>query len=70
MTVTPAGEGRWTTRDRLLLALVVLGGIAIRVALLPSSGLTGDMTEFARWIHGIGRTACRAPTTRTSRSRR
>lgn len=52
MTVSPAGRA-WTTRDRLLLALVVLGGIAIRVALLPGSGLTGDMTEFARWIHGI-----------------
>jgi Gpi18-like mannosyltransferase len=52
MTGTPAGRA-WTTRDRLLLALTVLAAIAIRVALLPSSGLTGDMAEFARWIHGI-----------------
>jgi Gpi18-like mannosyltransferase len=52
MTASSAGRA-WTTRDRLLLALTVLAAIAIRVALLPTSGLTGDMAEFARWIHGI-----------------
>ena len=52
MTGTPAARP-WTTRDRFYLTLIVLAAIAIRGALLPTAGLTGDMQEFARWIHGI-----------------
>lgn len=43
----------WTRADRLILAGAVLAGVAIRVALLPSDGLRGDLDQFAGWIHHI-----------------
>jgi hypothetical protein len=43
----------WTRADRLILAGAVLAGVAIRVALLPSEGLRGDLDQFAGWIHHI-----------------
>src|SRR5262245_15775638 len=54
MTAWAVGRA-WSTRDRLLLTLVVLGGLALRVVLWPADELTGDMDEFAGWIHGIAR---------------
>lgn len=43
----------WTTRDRLILVLAALTALAVRLPLLPTMGLQGDMEEFAGWIHGI-----------------
>ena len=52
----PSGFGRaWSRREWLALAAILLGGLALRVALWPADELTGDMDEFAGWIHGIAR---------------
>ena len=51
----PAGAASvgWTRADRLILAGAVLAGVAIRLALLPSEGLRGDLDQFAGWVHHI-----------------
>jgi dolichyl-phosphate-mannose-protein mannosyltransferase len=46
----PAG---WRRADRLILAAAVIGGLAVRVALLPSEGLRGDLDQFVGWVHHI-----------------
>ena len=53
-TVQPEGvstAGRW----RWLVALVVVFGLAvvIRVVLLPTDGLRGDIDQFVLWAHNL-----------------
>jgi Gpi18-like mannosyltransferase len=48
-----ATSAPWSRRDAAALASVLLIGIAIRVALLPTSGLRGDIDQFVLWVHGI-----------------
>ena len=44
---------RWSTRHVAALAIVLIGGILIRIALLPAQGLQGDIDQFVLWVHGI-----------------
>jgi hypothetical protein len=44
---------RWSGRYVVALIAVFLAGIAIRVALLPGTGLKGDIDQFVTWVHGI-----------------
>lgn len=46
-------SGRWSRRELAALAAVVLVGIAIRVALLPTQGFRGDLDQFVGWAHHI-----------------
>ncbi len=48
-----AATERWSGRHVIALAIVLVAGIVIRVALLPSQGLKGDLDQFVVWIHGI-----------------
>ena len=52
MTAGVAAE-RWSTREIVALAGVVVAGIAIRLVLLPTQGLRADTDQFAGWIHSI-----------------
>jgi hypothetical protein len=52
MTAGVATE-RWSRREVVALAGVVLAGIAVRLVLLPTSGLRGDLDQFAGWVHSI-----------------
>jgi len=45
--------GGWRRADWLVLAAAFAVGIAIRVALLPTQGLRGDIDQFAGWVHHI-----------------
>lgn len=45
--------GGWRRADWLVLAAAFAAGIAIRVALLPTQGLRGDIDQFAGWVHHI-----------------
>ncbi|MGK2850008.1 MAG: hypothetical protein ACSLFN_03750 [Candidatus Limnocylindrales bacterium] len=45
--------GGWRRADWLVLAAAFAAGIAIRVALLPSQGLRGDIDQFVGWVHHI-----------------
>ena len=44
---------RWSRRDLAALAVALLAGVAIRIALLPTEGLKGDIDQFVLWVHGI-----------------
>ena len=44
---------RWSGPLVAALVFAGLAGIAIRVALLPSQGLKGDIDQFVVWVHGI-----------------
>lgn len=44
---------RWSRRDAVALAGVVLAGIVIRLVLLPTQGLRGDLDQFVGWAHHI-----------------
>lgn len=44
---------RWSRRDVVALTGIVLAGIAIRVALLPTQGVRGDLDQFVGWAHHI-----------------
>lgn len=44
---------RWSRREIVALAGVVLAGIAIRLALLPTEGLRADTDQFTGWVHSI-----------------
>jgi hypothetical protein len=46
-------EAPWSRRHIAALAGVLVVGIAIRVVLLPTSGLRGDVDQFVLWVHGI-----------------
>ena len=48
-----AATDRWSRREVVALAGVVLVGIAIRVLLLPTPGLRGDLDQFVGWVHHI-----------------
>lgn len=48
--MTAAG---WRRADWLVLAAAFVVGIAIRVALLPTQGLRGDIDQFVGWVHHI-----------------
>ena len=37
----------------LLLPLLLGAGIAIRLVMLPATGLVGDLDQFVQWVHGI-----------------
>lgn len=52
MTAGVATE-RWSRREVVALAGVVLAGIAIRLALLPTEGLRADTDQFVGWVHSI-----------------
>ena len=45
--------GGWRRADWLVLAAAFVVGIAIRVALLPTQGLRGDIDQFVGWVHHI-----------------
>jgi Gpi18-like mannosyltransferase len=49
-----AGSATGRSTSLLVVALVALViGVAIRVALLPTDGLRGDIDQFVLWVHGI-----------------
>ena len=52
MPVDAATE-RWSRRQIAALAIVILAGMAIRLVLLPTEGLKGDLDQFVLWVHGI-----------------
>lgn len=52
MTAGVATE-RWSRREVVAFAAVILAGIAIRVVLLPTPGLRGDLDQFVGWVHAI-----------------
>jgi Gpi18-like mannosyltransferase len=52
-TVTGESAGRWFRRDLAALTIAFVLGIGIRVVLLPTEGLRGDIDQFVLWIHGI-----------------
>ena len=43
----------WRRADWLALAAVLAFGAVIRIALLPSEGLRGDLDQFVGWVHHI-----------------
>ncbi len=50
----PAAPSRhWSRGELLVLAGVVLAGVAIRIVTLPSEGYRGDIDQFTAWVHGI-----------------
>ena len=54
MTETTAGSARrWSQAERLALAAVVVAGVLIRLVLLPSDGLRGDIDQFVGWAHAL-----------------
>jgi branched-subunit amino acid transport protein len=44
---------RWTARDVAILGIGLLVAIAVRLVLLPSQGLRGDIDQFVLWTHGL-----------------
>jgi hypothetical protein len=49
-----APSGRWTDRSLLVvLSLALVAGVVIRLVLLPTQGLRGDIDQFVLWVHGI-----------------
>ena len=56
VTAVAASEGRrirWSRREVVALAGVLLAGIAIRLVLLPTEGFRGDLDQFVGWAHHI-----------------
>jgi Gpi18-like mannosyltransferase len=58
--VTPVAEGtgrapadRWPTSLAIGFVAALAAGIVIRVFLLPTEGLRGDLDQFVLWVHGI-----------------
>ena len=50
----PAAPGeRWAGIHWLSVGAVVVVGTAIRLALLPGAGLSGDLDQFVGWVHHI-----------------
>jgi Gpi18-like mannosyltransferase len=45
--------GRWSRREVVGLASVLLVGIAVRAALLPTRGYPADIDQFVGWVHHI-----------------
>ena len=48
-----ASSKPWSPRESAALAGVLLVGIAIRVALLPTQGFRGDLDQFVGWAHHV-----------------
>jgi len=48
-----AATERWSGRHVVALGIALVVGIAIRLVLLPTQGLKGDMDQFVVWVHGI-----------------
>jgi hypothetical protein len=44
---------RWSGRQKVVLGAVIVGGILLRLLLLSSEGLKGDLDQFVLWVHGI-----------------
>ena len=56
VTAVAASEGRrerWSRREVVALAGVLLAGIALRLVLLTTEGFRGDLDQFVLWVHGI-----------------
>ena len=51
--MTNATTERWSRRHWLALVAILLVGVAIRVVLLPTEGLRGDIDQFVGWVHHI-----------------
>jgi Gpi18-like mannosyltransferase len=58
--VTPEAEGtghppadRWPVSLTIGFAAALVAGVVIRVILLPTEGLRGDLDQFVLWVHGI-----------------
>jgi len=51
--VPGAATERWSRRHFVVLGIAIVAGILIRVALLPTAGLKGDLDQFVLWVHGI-----------------
>ncbi len=49
----PDTRGGWSPWMVLLLPLLFAAGIAIRLVMLPATGLSGDIDQFVLWVHGI-----------------
>ncbi len=43
----------WTAWLLLAIPILFFAGVAIRLWLLPSHGLVGDIDQFVLWVHGI-----------------
>ena len=43
----------WRRADWLIVLIGVVAGLAIRVVLLPTEGLRGDLDQFVGWVHHI-----------------
>lgn len=46
-------RSRWTAWLLLAIPILFFAGVAIRLWLLPSRGLVGDIDQFVVWVHGI-----------------
>jgi Gpi18-like mannosyltransferase len=56
MTGVDAASGSttsWSRNERLSLAAVVVAGVLIRLILLPTDGLRGDIDQFVAWTHTV-----------------
>jgi hypothetical protein len=54
VTDTTAASARpWSQAERLALAAVVVAGVLIRLVLLPTDGLRGDIDQFVGWAHAL-----------------
>ena len=53
MTPEPARAWEWTPARIVLVAVAVIAAIVIRLILLPTAGLVGDIDQFVLWTHGL-----------------
>lgn len=51
--MTSLGPTTWGRNDRLALTAVLVAGVVVRLALLPTDGLRGDIDQFVGWLHHI-----------------
>jgi dolichyl-phosphate-mannose-protein mannosyltransferase len=51
--MTAAAAGPWSRAERVALTVVVVAGILIRLVLLPTDGLRGDIDQFVGWAHAL-----------------
>jgi hypothetical protein len=52
-SATAIAGAPWSRRDIAALATVFILGIGIRLVLLPTPGLRGDLDQFVGWVHHI-----------------
>ncbi len=43
----------WSGRHSVALAVVIVLGVLLRIVLMPTQGLKGDLDQFVLWVHGI-----------------